>query len=356
MAQPHWILRLLPHAWWRHPAEVLVLGTAAWILHHFLIGWLRRLAARTPGRLDDALVEVLDRALRPLLVVAVAAGALNLLPLARSTRILVNRSFGLAAVLIGLYFLLRLLQVAVVAWAERRQADPSVGQLARTLTRVVFAIIALALVLDNLGISLTAVWTTLGVGSLAVALGLQDTLANFFAGFYLQLDRPIRPGDYIQIQNGPEGFVERIGWRSTRLRTLPNNTVVVPNTKLAQAILTNYSLPEPQLSLNIPISVSYDADPDQIERILVEEATAAASQVPGLLAEPEPFVRFIPGFGDSALQFTLICRVASFTDQYLAQHVLRKRILARFRREGITIPFPQRDVHLDWPQGGVTPK
>jgi small-conductance mechanosensitive channel len=351
MAKTNWVLHLLPRAWWRHPTEVLVLSVAAWVLHHFLIGWLRRLAARTPGSLDDALVGVLDRALRPLLVVAVAAGTLNLLPLGRSTRLLINRSLGLLALLIGLYFLLRLLRVAVLVWAERRQADPSVGQLTTTLTRVVFAMIALVLVLDNLGISLTAVWTTLGVGSLAVALGLQDTLANFFAGFYLQLDRPIRPGDYIRIENGLEGFVERIGWRSTRLRTLPNNTVVVPNTKLAQTILTNFSLPEPRLSLNIPVSVSYDADPARIERILVEEATAAVGQVPGLLAEPAPFVRFIPGFGDSALQFTLTCQVAQFTDQFLVQHELRKRILARFRREGLTMPYPQRDVHLDWRRG-----
>lgn len=341
-----WTLALLPHQWWRHPVEILVLATAAWILHHFLIGWLRRLAARTPSSLDDQLVAVLDRGIRPLLVVAVAAGALNLLPLGRTAHIATNRLLVAAAVLAGLYVLLRLLEVGLAGWLERAQADPSLRQPVRMLTRLLFALVGLMIVLDNLGISLTAVWTTLGVGSLAVALSLQDTLANFFAGFYLQLDRPIRPGDYIRLDGGQEGFVERISWRSTRLRTLPNNIVVIPNTKLAQAILTNFSLPEPRLSLLLPVSVSYDADPDQVERVLVEEARAAVGQVPGLLAQPEPFVRFIPGFGDSALQFTLICQVASFTDQYLVQHELRKRILARFRREGLAIPFPQHDVHL----------
>jgi small-conductance mechanosensitive channel len=130
------------------------------------------------------------------------------------------------------------------------------------------------------------------------------------------------------------------------MRTLPNNIVVVPNAKLASAIVTNYTMPESQMSLLVSISVSYESDPDQVEKILIEEATRAAGNVPGLLGEPAPFVRFIPGFGDSSLDFTLICRVATFVDQYLAQHELRKRILARFRAEGISIPFPQRDVHV----------
>jgi small-conductance mechanosensitive channel len=210
----------------------------------------------------------------------------------------------------------------------------------------VFAGFAVMIVLDNLGVSLTAVWTTLGVGSVAVALALQDTLSNFFAGVYLRLDSPVRVGDYIKIESGEEGFVIEQGWRSARIRTLPNNVVVVPNAKLASTIVTNYSLPEPQMSLLISVGVSYDSDPDHTEQILVEEATRAAKEVEGLLSDPPPFVRFIPGFGDSSLNFTLICRVATFVDQYLVQHELRKRILARFRREGITIPFPQRDIHI----------
>ena len=181
---------------------------------------------------------------------------------------------------------------------------------------------------------------------MAVALALQDTLSNFFSGIYLRLDNPVRIGDYIKLEGGEEGFVVHLGWRSARVRTLPNNIVVVPNAKLASAILTNYSLPEAGMSLLISISVSYGSDPDRVVQILVDEATCAAGVVEGLVKDPAPFVRFIPGFGDSSLDFTLICRVSSFVDQYLVQHELRKRILARFRREGIEIPFPQRDIHV----------
>jgi small-conductance mechanosensitive channel len=232
------------------------------------------------------------------------------------------------------------------AWLERTSARETLLDPARFFIRLVFAGLAVTVLLDNLGVSLTAVWTTLGVGSVAIALALQDTLSNFFAGVYLRIDRPIRVGDYVKLDSSEEGFVSHLGWRSTHIKTLPNNIVVVPNAKLASAIVTNYSMPETEMSLLVPVSVSYDCDPVLVEKILIEEATMAAGEVDGLLSDPVPFVRFIPGFGDSALNFTLICRVATFVDQYLAQHELRKRILARFRVESISIPFPQRDVHI----------
>jgi small-conductance mechanosensitive channel len=122
--------------------------------------------------------------------------------------------------------------------------------------------------------------------------------------------------------------------------------VIIPNSKLSQSIVTNYYLPEKRMALLIPVSVSYSSNPEKVEKILVEEAKKAVGEIPGLLGEPEPFVRFIPGFGDSSLDFTLICQVQEFVDQFPAQHELRKRIFRRFKEEGIEIPFPHRTVYL----------
>jgi len=128
--------------------------------------------------------------------------------------------------------------------------------------------------------------------------------------------------------------------------------VIIPNSKLSQSIVTNYYLPEKRMSLLIPVGVSYSSDPEMVEMVLVEEAKNAVGKIPGLLGDPEPFVRFIPGFGESSLDFTLICQVREFVDQYFAQHELRKRIFKRFKEEGIEIPFPHRTVYLreekDW--------
>lgn len=222
---------------------------------------------------------------------------------------------------------------------------PTTGLAYGILKGTIF-VIGFLIILTDLGISIAPLITALGVGGLAVALALQDTLANLFAGVHILMEKSIRIGDFVKLETGQEGYVDDITWRTTRIRMLPNNVVVIPNNKLAQSVVTNYYLPEKRMSLLIPIGVSYAADPDTVERILVEEAKRGAADIPGLLADPAPFVRFIPGFGESSLDFTLICQVAEFTDQYLAQHELRKRIFKRFKEAGIEIPFPHRTVYL----------
>ncbi|MFZ6017335.1 MAG: mechanosensitive ion channel family protein [Nitrospirota bacterium] len=228
---------------------------------------------------------------------------------------------------------------------------PTTG-LAYGMLKGIILIIGFLIILTVLGVSITPLITALGVGGLAVALALQDTLANLFAGLHILMEKSIRVGDFVKLETGQEGYVEDITWRTTRIRMLPNNMVVIPNSKLSQSIVTNYYLPEKRMALLIPIGVSYSSDPEKVERILVEEAKKAVGEIPGLLGEPEPFVRFIPGFGDSSLDFTLICQVKEFVDQYLAQHELRKRIFKRFHEEGIEIPFPHRTVYMreekDW--------
>ncbi|MFN3479446.1 MAG: mechanosensitive ion channel family protein [Thermodesulfovibrionales bacterium] len=222
---------------------------------------------------------------------------------------------------------------------------PTTG-LAYGILKGTILIIGFLIILSLLGISITPLITALGVGGLAVALALQDTLANLFAGIHILVEKSIRVGDFIKLETGQEGYVEDITWRTTRIRMLPNNIVVIPNSKLAQSIVTNYYLPEKRMSLLIPIGVSYSSDPEKVEQILIEEAKKAVGEVPGLIGEPEPFVRFIPGFGESSLDFTLVCQVQEFVDQYPVQHELRKRIFKRFKEEGIEIPFPHRTVYL----------
>jgi small-conductance mechanosensitive channel len=241
----------------------------------------------------------------------------------------------------------RLASLLVRRYGERVSGAHRVTSLTDNLARLFVFLIGGLVLLHGLGVSITPLLTALGVGGLAVALALQDTLANLFAGFYVSLAGQIRVGDYLKLEAGQEGYVTDITWRATTIRALQNNLIIVPNAKLAQAIVVNHHLPEPRMSLLINIGVSYDSDPDQVERILVEEATRGAGEISGLLSQPAPFVRFIPGFGAYSLDFTLICQVAEFTDQFLVQHELRKRIFRRFRQEGIQIPFPVQTVQLE---------
>ena len=236
----------------------------------------------------------------------------------------------------------RLIQYAI----ESRELPLPATGLSMTVIKAVVLTIGILIILSSLGISITPLITALGVGGLAVALALQDTLSNLFAGIHILVERPVRVGDYIKLSSGEDGYVMDIGWRTTRIRMLANNVIIIPNNKLSQSIITNYYYPEKRMSLLIPIGVSYDSDPDRVEKILVQEAQKAAGEIAGFLKEPLPFVRFIPGFGDSSLNFTLICQIAEYVDQYLVQHELRKRIFKRFKEEGIEIPFPVRTVYL----------
>ena len=222
---------------------------------------------------------------------------------------------------------------------------PTTG-LAYGILKGTILVMGFLVILSVLGISIAPLITALGIGGLAVALALQDTLANLFAGLHILLEKSLRVGDFIRLETGQEGYVEDITWRTTRIRMLPNNMVVIPNNKLSQSIVTNYYLPEKRMSLLIPVGVGYSSDPEKVEKVLIDEAKKAVGEIPGLLGDPEPFVRFIPGFGESSLDFTLICQVSEVVDQYLAQHELRKRIFRRFKAEGIEIPFPHRTVYL----------
>ena len=231
--------------------------------------------------------------------------------------------------------------------SERRALALAVTGLGQAVVRGVVFIIGLLVLLGALGIQITPILTALGVGGLAVALALQDTLSNLFAGVHLLADKPIRVGDYVKVADTVEGHVVDIGWRSTRVRMLQNVVVTIPNKRVAESIIMNYDLPESRMALPIRVAVDYGTDPDLVQRILQEEAAQAiADQVPGLLAEPQPIARLIPGFGEFSLDFTLICHVKSFTDQFPVQHEVRRRILRRLAGEGVRMPVQIRVVEL----------
>ena len=240
-----------------------------------------------------------------------------------------------------------LVGVLIARAGARKALAGAVTGLAQTSARGAVLIVGGLVLLAAIGVQITPLLTALGVGGLAVALALQDTLGNLFAGLHLLADRPIRVGDYVKIGDNVEGFVVDVGWRSTRVRLLQNSVVIVPNSTVAKSTIINYDLPESRMALLVRVSVDYGSDLDRVEALLVEEAERAVGQVAGLLADPAPTAQFIPGFGDSALELTLVCHVARFVDQYSVQHELRKRILRRFRSEGIVIPFPTRVVRLE---------
>lgn len=226
-----------------------------------------------------------------------------------------------------------------------------VTSLTQNVAMVVIFILGILLMLASLGIPITPMLATLGVGGLAVALALQDTLSNLFAGIYVSGARQIRVGDYIKLDSGEEGYVVDIHWRTTCIRVLSNNMVIVPNEKLSKAIVTNYYMPEKELSVLVNLNVHYKSDLQKVEQVTIETAKEVMREVQGGVPGFEPFIRY-NNFGDSGIGFSVILRGKEFTDQYLLKHEFIKRLHDRYRGEGIVIPYPIRAINYDQEKAG----
>jgi small-conductance mechanosensitive channel len=237
----------------------------------------------------------------------------------------------------------RVITGLVRSLAQSRSGVAGSATIFVNLTRVVILAMGCLVVLQTLGISIAPLLTALGVGGLAVALALQDTLANLFAGVHILASKTVQPGDYIRLSSGEEGYVVDINWRNTVVRQLSNNLVIIPNAQLAGTNMTNFNRPEQQLSIMVQVGVGYDSDLDHVERVTTEVVENVMTDITGAVPDHEPAVRFHT-FGDSRINFTVILGVGEFSDQYRIKHEFIKQLHQRYQKEGITIPAPTRTL------------
>lgn len=328
--------------------SLLVLGAAilAYLTSVVALSIFKRVAEKTATRMDDRFYRLLERYLFALLMVGGLVILVDAAPLPAKVLKTINRFLVVSALLMAVFLLTKTALLALRNIATRYEALENVKEPVEIFIKIVLVAVGGMIILDNLGISLTPILTTLGVGSLAVAIALQDTLGNFFAGLYIKADRPIQVGHYIRLASGEEGYVDYIGWRSARIRMLANNMVVVPNGKLVQSNIINYHLPDRELAVLVDVGVHYDSDLERVERVTREVAKEVLQTVPGGVSSFEPFIRYHT-FSDSSINFTVILRGREFVDSFLIKHEFIKRLHERYQEEGITIPFPIRTLHIE---------
>lgn len=218
----------------------------------------------------------------------------------------------------------------------------STSILATTIDLSVYAIGGLVL-LESFGISISPLITALGVGGLATALAMQDTLANLISGINILLSKQIKMGDFVKLSTGEEGKVVDMNWRNTTIKTVTENMAVVPNQKIATSVITNYAQPFAECAISIPIGVSYESDLDYVERVTIEVAKGILQDIEGGVKSFEPLVRYF-SFAESSIKFNVILRVKTVTDQSLIRHEFIKRIYARYKQEGIIIPIEKTSI------------
>ena len=324
---------------------ILVGVVAARIVQGIIKGLLLRLASKTQSKIDEQILHVLHRPIwLTMLLISAGLAILWLNPPERAEFILVGLIESLI-VLVWLVAGLRLTSVSFEAVGQRMtaagQASADLVPLLANLTRVLLVVGAIMAFLAVWDINITPLLASAGIAGVAVALAAKDTLANFFGGISVFVDRPYKIGDYINLDSGERGEVVDIGIRSTRIQTRDDVQIIIPNAAIASSRIVNESAPEPKFRARIKVGVAYGSDLDLVERLMLE----TAAQNEGVVSEPAPRVRF-RSFGDSGLDFELLCWLADPRDRGRVIHELNKAIYNSFHKNGVVIPFPQLDLHV----------
>jgi small-conductance mechanosensitive channel len=316
-----------------------------------IIKIFRKVSSKTETTLDDILA---DKVRRPLKLISIVLAAFIAVQVAYpGSTIAGYSSFEVFKVLL-MFAAVIFVDGAVdgvLMWYGKEIApkteskfDDEIFPLFRKIARVLVYVMGILIILSELNVEIAPLIAGLGIAGLAVALALQDTLSNFFSGVYMLADKPIKPGDYIKIE-GTEvaGTVIEVGWRSTKILTWANNYVFVPNSKVAQSIITNYYDPEQKMGVVMVFSASYDDDPDKVVEALLEAANVVAEKtgkVHSPWARPD-------AFGGSSVDYKDGMQVPQYTDSFGVKGAMVREVYYKFKEKGITIPFPTRTILMD---------
>ncbi len=318
------------------------------VVKNFIFYYIRKFAARTQTQLDDLFISAADF---PLVILIFTSGGLiigRMIPVSADIH-LTNyflMGFKAATILAIVIFVDQFLCAVIGFYAKKIEILKTSGGIVHGLIRGVVVCLGVLVLLDSFGISITPVLASLGIGSLAVALALQPTLENFFSGIQIITDKPIQIGHFIKLESGEEGYVEKIGWRSTWIRMPQNNMIVLPNKNLVNARVINYYYPSPDLVATIEVGVHYHSDLERAEKAAIEVGLEVMRDVSGGLKDFVPVVRFHT-LGEWSINFTVVLWAKEIGDIGLIKHEFIKRLHKRFAKEGIVIPHPVRAINYE---------
>ena len=325
------------------------------VFHKLLFPLLLRLTRWTPTDLDSRILRALQRPITLAIVVLGGFLALTIpLELSSGSQRAVDTIASVLVISLGVIAVASLISKALDWYAEkaaegdRLKIDGRLFPLFRRISSVLVYGLGALLILGQLGISISPLIAALGLGGLAIALAIQPTLANLFAGTYVMTEGAISAGDYIELENGIAGYVIDVGWRSTRIRTWTNNLVVIPNARFAETIITNYQEPSPAVNVIVSCGVSYDSDLHHVEQVSREVMDEVLDADPNGVREYGRWFGY-ESFGDSNVDFWLFVRAKDRLASFGLKTALMKRLHQRFKDEGIVINYPVRT--LQFPEG-----
>ncbi len=313
---------------------------------------LMRLSRVSAGDLDDRVVTAARGPITAYIILLGAYLALTVpLSLTSTVQDVVNRVAAFAAVINGAILInavgsatLRWLQAYMQSTDAANASSWALPMARRGMVIVVFAMGGMVS-LDIVGINISPLIAGLGIGGLAVALALQPTLSNLFAGTYVITEGVVNQGDYIEIEGGVSGYVVDVNWRSTRLRTWTNNLVIIPNSRFAETIITNYSKPDQHVNVYLTCGVAYESDLQLVEAVSQDVMNLVLREHPGAVRAYGAYFGY-DTFGESNIDFWLFMQAQNRLASFEVRSELVKQLHARLNAEGITINYPVRTLHF----------
>jgi small-conductance mechanosensitive channel len=344
---------------WLVSGGIVVVALLLAFLSKYIIGAIvKPFTQKTKTIIDDLIIEAINA---PIFAAIIAGGlwiGINRILTVARTESIVNKIFIIVIIgIIGLavsrivHALLEWYSVEIAPRTASDFDDRLVPLLSRVADIIVYSF-AFLVILGRIGVNIGPYLAGLGIGGLAVALALQPTLTNFLSGTYVISDSVIRKGDYIQLESGVEGTVEEIGWRITKIRHWQGNLVILPNTKLSDAVVTDFEKPDLSMVFGVDGGVSYDSDLDKVEQVIVEVATAVLKNNAEGVKDFTPSVKF-KNFGDSNINFSVVLKAQNRAGTFVLKHYFIKALHKRFQNEGIIMEYPVRKVYLDGGNSGT---
>ncbi len=332
---------------------IFILAAAIlYIIYKIIFTVLKKASKFTKNDLDDQIIEGLQDPARVLVLICALFISISIsFPNLQINGITIGQVV-VFLVILDLAFACDRIVSSLLEWYGEEIApktasklDEDLLPLARKIAKILIYILAGMIAASYIGIEISPLLTGLGIAGLAVALALQDSLGNFFAGINITVDRPIKPGDYISLDNGISGEVEDIGWRTTKIRTWDGNVVFVPNQKLAQSIITNFYAPDEEYIANFVIGVDYDSDVDEVLKTL-EMALKRVQDRNPLVVKDHPIKARFEGFGEHELKFKCFIKVKNYKARFDVLADVYREIFYLFKEKGISIPFPVRTIYF----------
>lgn len=335
---------LMEHLKTAAPLGFVVVG---WFLgvvfESILAARLRRWAEKTTWQGDDVLIEAFHGL--PKWICALVGLHISLfdLPLSGGIVSWAQKATLMAGVLVATVFVARVAVGFVGIYTAAVEGVAPSTSIFRSLAKVLVFVLGGLIALQSAGISIAPILTALGVGGLATALALQPTLANLFSGIQILASRTINPGDFVRLDSGEEGHVLDINWRTTTIKSATSSMVMIPNSKLANAVVTNHHYPDREIGFTVSVQVAYGSDLAKVESVVREVGVVVQSDLACGVSSHVPEARFA-NFGDSGISLNVGLRAVDPTEQGLLRHEFIRRLEERFRQEGIEIPYPTRVV------------